>query len=239
MSTRLSNALVLAGLLTAAFGITSDASGSVLFSDPISSDQIGTTWTQVSGTTVFNSGEGGRYQGNGSNGTIGAATSTAPSTDFLMVLDVDARIRNTGGSYTWNLTLSDGGTQLLTIIDGDQASGPGIANVTTNSPVSNSSHIFFNFLVTYNDLTGVGEIEMTQYANGTAAGNRDLTGSTSYGTIASFTGSFDISAIDGIAWTGENGADRLIYVDLQSVPEPGSLALLGLGGLLIARRRRA
>ena len=29
-----------------------------------------------------------------------------------------------------------------------------------------------------------------------------------------------------------------IQFDVSSVPEPGSLALMGLGGLLIARRRR-
>lgn len=41
---------------------------------------------------------------------------------------------------------------------------------------------------------------------------------------------------------GEAGVDAETYFDnltLTVVPEPGSLALLGLGGLLVARRRRA
>jgi hypothetical protein len=33
--------------------------------------------------------------------------------------------------------------------------------------------------------------------------------------------------------------DNFYSIDVSPVPEPGSLALLGLGGLLIARRRRA
>lgn len=35
-----------------------------------------------------------------------------------------------------------------------------------------------------------------------------------------------------------HGHDRLFHLDIAAVPEPGSMALLGLGVLLIARRRR-
>jgi len=41
----------------------------------------------------------------------------------------------------------------------------------------------------------------------------------------------------GFSGAGGN-ANVIVWAEFQAVPEPGSLALLGLGGLLIARRRR-
>jgi len=38
--------------------------------------------------------------------------------------------------------------------------------------------------------------------------------------------------------SASTGRDLVFHADIAAVPEPGSLALLGLGGLLIARRRR-
>ena len=38
--------------------------------------------------------------------------------------------------------------------------------------------------------------------------------------------------------TGMNGSGRTVHAVFEAVPEPSSLALLGLGGLMIARRRQ-
>ena len=46
-------------------------------------------------------------------------------------------------------------------------------------------------------------------------------------------------AIFGAFSSGGQGSTTWNNVNIDVVPEPGSLALLGLGGLLIARRRRS
>jgi hypothetical protein len=58
-------------------------------------------------------------------------------------------------------------------------------------------------------------------------------------------GAFDVTGLtsDGLFigvenFGNTNSSDPNTFDNLQIVPEPGSLALLGLGGLLIARRRR-
>ena len=76
---------------------------------------------------------------------------------------------------------------------------------------------------------------------------------TDAGAITDFTGSFDPGEFANIVGNGHlyaafqqrfggaNGVTvpfEVASIDVTAVPEPGSLALLGLGGLLIARRRR-
>lgn len=57
--------------------------------------------------------------------------------------------------------------------------------------------------------------------------------------VTTATNVFDISEWTISALNATDGLSAADYQAATSVPEPGSLALLGLGGLLIARRRRS
>lgn len=69
----------------------------------------------------------------------------------------------------------------------------------------------------------------------------------SFGALGQGTGGFDMINLDAsgapfdeirIAWFGTDGFGYTHYLNWNAIPAPSSLALLGLGGLATARRRR-
>lgn len=68
----------------------------------------------------------------------------------------------------------------------------------------------------------------------------DLSVATSGGALAALINSAETTGAGSYATnsTGTNGTAGMVAASFDAVPEPGSLALMGLGGLLIARRRR-
>ena len=80
------------------------------------------------------------------------------------------------------------------------------------------------------DTSGATIVTQTISAAGTPTANDDMAYT---GTWTSTTGTLDLTASAVIA-----GQARVNGFEISVVPEPGSLALLGLGGLCVLRRRR-
>lgn len=128
----------------------------------------------------------------------------------------------TSGSNSLNNVSGRGG-----IVSG--AIGPGTRNASDTPFVSGTDLAIFRFAITLSSSTNVRTLGITTPQ--AAIGKRLVSGVP--------------GAIDAYWWANATGNDQLITttVDVMDgainvVPTPASLALMGLGGLLVARRRR-
>jgi len=192
--------------------------------------------------------EVGDFPQGADNGTqAGSATLTVGGGDALA---------NDGSVYTWLQSFSGSG---INAQFGD-ASGGSIAIQGGTDTVNNGAFFEFNF-----DASSYANIEFSLARQATASGFTTVSidafnGDSLLGNIGSIntTGassfalySFATNLLDGVSdatirmtftgATGATGNNRLdnIVVAGTLVPTPGAVALMGLGGLVASRRRRA
>jgi hypothetical protein len=97
-------------------------------------------------------------------------------------------------------------------------------------------------LVNFGNTNGNG-IDLDVYVNDTLIAARSIDGFNSF-TATDFDGSLGTLSVGDTVYVtvghnGNSGNDAFVIdYSLEVVPEPGSLALLGLGGLIMLRRRR-
>ena len=138
--------------------------------------------------------------------------STVANEDVELIIDLGTTT-TIGSISVWNF--NEGGTDINT---GQLLTGRGAKNVTISSSLDNASY------------TLVGTFEFAQ-----ATGLADYAGFQIPVSVAS-------ARYIKFEMADNHGNDfgiGLAEVQFDSVPEPGTLALLGLGGLMIARRRIA
>jgi MYXO-CTERM domain-containing protein len=186
------------------------------------------------------------------------------TTDFPQAADVGSGMfsianfnnSDTAGVYDWVQSFSGTTTGSIDGVSGGSFSFQG---ATTQGVTNNGAQAWFSFDGTaWTDLmidfarrgtsTGFNNVTVEMYADGSSVGVLDTLGAATSTWVAS---NYDISALNGVAdaaivftfdgASSDTGNNRLDNVTItgNAIPTPGTAALLGLGGLVAARRRRA
>ena len=187
----------------------------------------------------------------------GADNGTQAGTATLTVGGGDS-LANDGSTYTWLQSFSGTG---INAQFGD-ASGGSIALQNGDAGANNGAYFEFNFnAANYENIqfsmarqatsTGFTNVAIDAYSNGALLGNFGSIATSGSSSFALY--SFDTNLLDGGAdatirltftggsdtsTTGNNRMDNLV-IQGTLIPTPGAAALMGLGGLVAARRRRA
>ncbi len=162
---------------------------------------------------------------------------------------------NTDGVYTWLQSFS--GTD-LGALDGVSGGSFSFQGATSQNVTNNGAQAIFSFDgANWTDLqldfarrgtaTGFDSLLIEMFDGSTLLGTERIIGAQSSTWIAN---NFDLSALNGVAdasvvftfngATTDTGNNRIDNVTISgtAVPTPGAMALLGMGGLMGARRRR-
>jgi len=147
------------------------------------------------------------------------------------------RFNPAGNTATWNITdAAAPGTKLyFATIDVDNVVTQDTATITDGTdPFAFSSLLWAG---NYSDDTDYTIVNNTTGDDGTYDATTGVLYSISAsGSNTPATAVWDVSGLSQVTWNPSSNGQQAMFFTV--VPEPGSLALLGLGGLLIAKRRR-
>lgn len=161
---------------------------------------------------------------------------------------------DTGGVY--NYVQSFSGTTLGSL-NGISGGSFSLQGASTQNPSNNGAQAIFSFdgsawtglnidFSRRGTSTGFNNVTVEMYANGSSIGTLGVLGAATSTWVMT---NYDISALDGVVdaavvftfdgASSDTGNNRLDNVTINGVPTPGAFALLGMGGLVASRRRRA
>jgi hypothetical protein len=217
------------------------------------SDSAGTFDLTNSGASIVSGGKIGgaaSFSGSSQYASVTFATNAMfnPSEDYTVMAWYKLNIADITGSNRYqvfesgvNYTASYGLRDVSGVDYGQPFinTSDGYTNINVNPGANQQWH---HIAITFNHLT----TDLTAYVDGIYAGTLDYTGtlkgSTAFyvGTYRSANGRFWNGLIDDVAVFNNivSSADIAYYAQGNAVPEPATVGLLALGGLLFARRRK-